>query len=236
MIAFLSTAALASGATMTVTGSQTETLTDNWYYTVSINNGGNVRGPGIFYDTATGDSAFDVILSLPSGSAIDSAYLDLDAPAPTLSAATALSSWTGNFDTSYVPVSHAPTGSVAFLTISGGGISHTVSGSSISDLDLLALGFGPALLAGDIQVQWRQTLTLTFDDTNWTRNQAYGNSTGTYLVAGSATTTAWAALTIDYSERQLATPEANTSWLLGGAATALALLELRRRLCSRAMA
>jgi hypothetical protein len=236
----LSVAVIASGATITPTASQTQTVTDNWSYTISINNGGNVRaGGGSYTDTVTGDYTFDLSFSLPGGAVIDSAVLDLTSTAPAVSLDRSLDSYSGNFDLDYLPQGSAAD-VVSFLTITAGAVSYTVSGASVNDLDLLALGFGPALAGGNLQIEWRQVLTLTLDDSNWVHDKAHGDSSGTFLWAGAATTAAQASLALDYSEGSPlrgplgpggpeSAPEPGALWLFSGGAAVLALAKLRPR-------
>jgi hypothetical protein len=221
---------VAQATLLTVSDSETSTLLFNTaVYQVTVNNGGQIVTGQTYFLTPSSSTAAGTTLvltgySIPSGSTLNSATLDVT---PTINAGALSYTMTGTGGTvgSWRPTFDS-TSSDLILTVSSGAVSMTVNAASLSDLDLIAAGFSSPLLAGEpISITWSQTISVSASTAGYTGGN-WRSATRQFNLSQSNSTTLAGFLEIDFTEPVSDSPEPATYLLV--AAGLLALARLRK--------
>lgn len=226
-IGLLCIAGALSATSLTVSRSDTETLFSNGdpAFRVVVGPGGQLQADNTAWLTSnvfSSDYAFELSYTVPAGSTINSATLDLTGFAPVFGLLNVTpeagfqdgpnKNKTPVFDLSYSPVFSAGS-SALFVTITAGSVSRTIDVQSLPGYNLIANGFAGELAAGTpLTIDWSQTLTLSASTANFSRNDSkWLNAYRDYSVSGSVQSTATAQLTLDYTPAAAAgVPEPGT--------------------------
>jgi len=175
---FLSLVTYAVAAPLSLTALDTQSLSADVTYQIwTTGSGSNPINPGQTgygphtddpYSVTSGVFTFSLISPLLLGTTANSALLDLSFSFVGLMQTAVPWSVTSSdpSDWGYAPV-FSSTASGQFIAIQSGAVVHTFAPntSSVTDLDLLALGFGPPLAAGGtLDIHWSGLLTFTADN------------------------------------------------------------------------